>query len=158
MTSTVGLASRLRRLVKVPSAAKTVTFPSSEATLKEARSGIFAGCISATANLTARFCADAFAGQDDRELAKAVKIRDAFSAGPDLGGETKAVAIGKWLMGASRVRPALGRWRKLWLVAEALGASRASYTLAQLPHRSGVHWAALPPPSPDPSGMRLSTT
>ena len=76
-------------------------------------------------------------------------LRDAFSAGPDLGGETKARAIGKWLMGASRVRPALGRWRKLRLLAEALGASGAGYALAQLPHKSGVHWAALPPPSPD---------
>jgi 4-hydroxy-tetrahydrodipicolinate synthase len=58
---------------------RLAVFPSSEACLKEARSGIFAGCISATANLTASFCAEAFHKQDDRALAKAVALRDAFS-------------------------------------------------------------------------------
>lgn len=82
-------------------------------------------------------------------LPDASSLKSAFSEGPDLLGATKATAIGKWMMGASRVRPALGRWRKLWLVAEALGASRASYSLAQIPHQSDVHWAALPPPSSD---------
>jgi len=57
---------------------KLAVFPSSEACLKEARSGIFAGCISATANLTAPFCAEAFHRQDDAALKKAVALRDAF--------------------------------------------------------------------------------
>jgi 4-hydroxy-tetrahydrodipicolinate synthase len=61
---------------------RLAVFPSSEACLKEARSGIFAGCISATANLTAAFCADAFHKQDDRALAKAVALRDACSGVP----------------------------------------------------------------------------
>jgi 4-hydroxy-tetrahydrodipicolinate synthase len=61
---------------------RLAVFPSSEACLKEARSGIFAGCISATANLTAAFCAEALHKQDDHALAKAVALRDAFSGVP----------------------------------------------------------------------------
>jgi 4-hydroxy-tetrahydrodipicolinate synthase len=61
---------------------RLAVFPSSEASLKEARSGVFAGCISATANLTAALCAEAFHKQDDRALAKAVALRDAFSGVP----------------------------------------------------------------------------
>lgn len=61
---------------------RLAVFPSSEACLKEARSGVFAGCISATANLTAALCAEAFHNRDDRALAKAVALRDAFSGVP----------------------------------------------------------------------------
>ena len=39
-------------------------FPSTEAVLLEARSGAFAGCISATANLNADLCARAWRGGD----------------------------------------------------------------------------------------------
>lgn len=52
-------------------------FPSNEATLAEARTGIFAGCISATANLNASWCAKGFHG-DDAALATAVAIRKMF--------------------------------------------------------------------------------
>jgi 4-hydroxy-tetrahydrodipicolinate synthase len=61
---------------------RLAVFPSSEACLKEARSGVFAGCISATANLTAALCAEAFHEQDDRALTKAVVLRNAFSKVP----------------------------------------------------------------------------
>ena len=53
-------------------------FPSSEAVLMEARSGVFAGCISATANLNADLCAQAWRTGSDAALATAVAIRKLF--------------------------------------------------------------------------------
>lgn len=61
-------------------------FPSSEATLKEARDGRFAGCISATANVNAAFCARAFHDGDDAALATAVRIRALFDGKPLVAG------------------------------------------------------------------------
>jgi 4-hydroxy-tetrahydrodipicolinate synthase len=52
-------------------------FPSTEAALLEARAGIFAGCISATANLNADLCARAWRG-DAGALDAAVAIRKLF--------------------------------------------------------------------------------
>ena len=52
-------------------------FPSTEAALPEARSGAFAGCISATANLNADLCARAYRG-DGGALEAAVAIRKLF--------------------------------------------------------------------------------
>src|SRR5262245_62149914 len=53
-------------------------FPSTEAALMEARAGAFAGCISATANLNADFCARAFRNGDAAALDAAVTIRKLF--------------------------------------------------------------------------------
>ena len=53
-------------------------FPSNEATLTEARTGIFAGCISATANLNSAWCAKGFHKGDEAALATAVSIRKMF--------------------------------------------------------------------------------
>jgi 4-hydroxy-tetrahydrodipicolinate synthase len=53
-------------------------FPSTEAVLLEARSGIFAGCISATANLNADLCARAWRNGDNNALDQAVTIRKLF--------------------------------------------------------------------------------
>jgi 4-hydroxy-tetrahydrodipicolinate synthase len=53
-------------------------FPSTEAALMEARSGTFAGCISATANLNADLCARAWRNGDQTSLATAVAIRKLF--------------------------------------------------------------------------------
>jgi|SRR5215510_12294735 len=53
-------------------------FPSTEAVLIEARSGAFAGCISATANLNADLCARAWRHGDEAALAAAVTIRKLF--------------------------------------------------------------------------------
>ena len=53
-------------------------FPSTEAALMEARSGTFAGCISATANLNADLCARAWHNGDSRALETAVAIRKLF--------------------------------------------------------------------------------
>lgn len=57
-------------------------FPSNEATLLDARKGVFAGCISATANLNADLCRRAFHGGDERALATAVSIRGLFDGLP----------------------------------------------------------------------------
>ncbi len=53
-------------------------FPSTEAALLEARSGPFAGCISATANLNADLCARAYRSGDAVALEAAVAIRQLF--------------------------------------------------------------------------------
>ena len=53
-------------------------FPSTEAVLIEARGGAFAGCISATANLNADLCAQAFHAGSATALDAAVAIRKLF--------------------------------------------------------------------------------
>ena len=53
-------------------------FPSTEACLLEARSGVFAGCISATANCNADLCAHAWNSGDQGALDQAVAIRKLF--------------------------------------------------------------------------------
>jgi 4-hydroxy-tetrahydrodipicolinate synthase len=57
-------------------------FPSTEAALPEARSGPFAGCISATANLNADLCARAYRTGDAAALHEAVTIRKLFDGKP----------------------------------------------------------------------------
>jgi 4-hydroxy-tetrahydrodipicolinate synthase len=57
-------------------------FPSTEAALQEARSGLFAGCISATANLNADLCARAYRSGDAGALGEAVAIRKLFDGKP----------------------------------------------------------------------------
>ncbi len=57
-------------------------FPSTEAALPEARSGPFAGCISATANLNADLCARAYRSGDTAALGEAVAIRKLFDGKP----------------------------------------------------------------------------
>jgi 4-hydroxy-tetrahydrodipicolinate synthase len=52
-------------------------FPSTEAALLEARTGVFAGCISATANCNSDLCARAWAG-DQAASQQAVAIRSLF--------------------------------------------------------------------------------
>jgi len=61
-------------------------FPSNEATLSEARSGTFAGCISATANLNADLCASAYRDGDTTALAQAVAIRKLLDGKPLVSG------------------------------------------------------------------------
>src|SRR5499433_786553 len=57
-------------------------FPSTEAALPEARSGPFAGCISATANLNADLCARAYRAGDAVALSEAVAVRKLFDGKP----------------------------------------------------------------------------
>ena len=61
-------------------------FPSTEAALLEARSGAFAGCISATANLNADLCARAWHSGDAAAFDAAVTIRKLFDGKPLVAG------------------------------------------------------------------------
>ena len=61
-------------------------FPSTESALTEARSGRFAGCISATANLNAELCARVYRTGDSTALAGAVAIRNLFDGKPLVAG------------------------------------------------------------------------
>jgi 4-hydroxy-tetrahydrodipicolinate synthase len=63
-------------------ASRFKVFPSTEAALPEARSGPFAGCISATANLNPDLCARAYRSSDAGALAEAVAIRKLFDGKP----------------------------------------------------------------------------
>jgi 4-hydroxy-tetrahydrodipicolinate synthase len=67
-------------------------FPSTEATLLEARGGTFAGCISATANLNADLCARAWAQGDQAALEAAVLIRKLFDGKPLVSGVKSLLA------------------------------------------------------------------
>lgn len=61
-------------------------FPSTEACLIEARGGVFAGCISATANCNADLCARAWRDGDAAALDAAVSIRKLFEGKPLVSG------------------------------------------------------------------------
>jgi 4-hydroxy-tetrahydrodipicolinate synthase len=61
-------------------------FPSTEAALPQARSGPFAGCISATANLNPDLCARAYRAGDAAALGEAVAIRKLFDGKPLVAG------------------------------------------------------------------------
>ena len=67
-------------------------FPANEATLLEGRSGLFAGCISATCNLNADLCAKAWHGGDADALATAVSIRKLFDGKPLVAGVKAGLA------------------------------------------------------------------
>lgn len=67
-------------------------FPSNEATLPEARSGVFAGCISATANLNAADCARAFRHGDAPALQRATRVRGMFDGVPLVPGIKQVLA------------------------------------------------------------------
>jgi len=67
-------------------------FPSTEACLIEARTGIFAGCISATANLNADLCQQAWASGDSAAQDSAVTIRKLFDGKPLVPGIKSTLA------------------------------------------------------------------
>jgi 4-hydroxy-tetrahydrodipicolinate synthase len=67
-------------------------FPSTEACLIEARTGIFAGCISATANLNADLCQQAWASGDTAARDAAVTIRKLFDGKPLVPGIKSTLA------------------------------------------------------------------
>ena len=79
-------------------------FPSTEAALIEARSGIFAGCISATANLNADLCQLAWAKGDKAAHDAAVTIRKLFDGRPLVSGV-------KALLSHIHADPALARMK-----------------------------------------------
>ena len=82
-------------------------FPSTEACLIEARSGIFAGCISATANLNADLCARAWGQGDTGAFDEAVAIRKLFDGKPLVSGVKALLAHIHSDAGLARVRPPL---------------------------------------------------
>jgi len=67
-------------------------FPSTEACLIEARGGVFAGCISATANLNADLCQRAWSTGDEAALDRAVMIRKLFDGKPLVSGVKATLA------------------------------------------------------------------
>jgi len=82
-------------------------FPSTEACLIEARSGIFAGCISATANLNADLCQRAWSTGDAGALDTAVTIRKLFDGKPLVSGVKSTLAHIHNDPGWARVAPPL---------------------------------------------------
>ena len=82
-------------------------FPSTEAVLMEARTGAFAGCISATANLNADLCARAWRGGDTAALDAAVTIRKLFDGKQLVPGVKALIAHIHDDAGWSRVQPPL---------------------------------------------------
>jgi len=82
-------------------------FPSTEACLIEARSGIFAGCISATANLNADLCQTAWASGDTVALDSAVTIRKLFDGKALVSGVKSTLAHIHNDAGWARVAPPL---------------------------------------------------
>ncbi len=82
-------------------------FPSTEACLIEARSGVFAGCISATANLNADLCARAWAAGDTAALDAAVAIRKLFDGKPLVSGVKALLAHIHADAALARVKPPL---------------------------------------------------
>ena len=82
-------------------------FPSTEACLLEARSGIFAGCISATANLNADLCQQAWSSGDAAALDAAVTIRKLFDGKALVSGVKSTLAHIHNDAGWARVAPPL---------------------------------------------------
>ena len=82
-------------------------FPSTEACLMEARSGAFAGCISATANLNADLCARAWDQGDSGALDAAVTIRKLFDGKPLVSGVKALLAHIHRDPALARVKPPL---------------------------------------------------
>jgi 4-hydroxy-tetrahydrodipicolinate synthase len=82
-------------------------FPSTEAVLMEARTGAFAGCISATANLNADLCARAWHSGDTAALDAAVAIRKLFDGKQLVPGVKALIAHIHDDAGWSRVQPPL---------------------------------------------------
>lgn len=82
-------------------------FPSNEATLLDARRGDFAGCISATANLNADLCAQAWQSGDATALEAAVAIRRLFEGKPLVSGVKTLLAHIHGDPGLARMKPPL---------------------------------------------------
>jgi 4-hydroxy-tetrahydrodipicolinate synthase len=88
-------------------AASFKVFPSTEAVLLEARSGVFAGCISATANVNADLCARAWRHCDAGALDAAVSIRKLFEGKQLVPGVKALIAHIHGEASWARVKPPL---------------------------------------------------
>jgi len=85
-------------------------FPSNEATLPDAREGLFAGCISATCNLNADFCARALHCGDGAALETASAIRRLFDGRPLVAGVKAGLAALHGDAELARPLPPLQAW------------------------------------------------
>ena len=110
-TRIVGLKDSSGDMAFARAAAKVspefAVFPSTEACLIDARSGDFAGCISATANLNADLCRRAWLEGDTTALDAAVKIRKLFDGKPLVSGVKALLAHIHGDPELARVRPPL---------------------------------------------------
>ena len=82
-------------------------FPSNEAALLEARSGVFAGCISATANCNADLCGRAWRQGDKAALDAAITVRKLFDGKPLVPGVKSLLAHIHGDPALARVKPPL---------------------------------------------------
>jgi 4-hydroxy-tetrahydrodipicolinate synthase len=87
-------------------------FPSNEAVLLEARKGVFAGCISATANVNSDFCQRAFSSGDAAALDVAVRIRKLFDGKQLVSGVKALVAHMLGDAQIAEVLPPLQPWAR----------------------------------------------
>jgi 4-hydroxy-tetrahydrodipicolinate synthase len=101
-------------------------FPSTEACLIEARGGVFAGCISATANLNADLCQRAWSSGDAAALDTAVAIRKLFDGKPLVSGVKSTLAHIHNDAGWARVAPPLSAF-----TAADRAAANAGYDTAR---------------------------
>jgi 4-hydroxy-tetrahydrodipicolinate synthase len=85
-------------------------FPSTEAALLDARSAGLAGCISATANLNADLCGEAWRKGDERALERAVAIRKLFDGKPLVAGVKAGLAHLRRDENLARPMPPLVIW------------------------------------------------
>jgi 4-hydroxy-tetrahydrodipicolinate synthase len=85
-------------------------FPSNEANLMDARDGVFAGCISATANVNAEHCAKAYHSGDAAALELAVAIRKLLDGKALVPGVKTLVAHILRDAAFAEVLPPLHRW------------------------------------------------
>src|SRR5262249_6206447 len=103
-------------------------FPSTEAVLLQARSGMFAGCISATANLNADLCARVWRSGDAGALDAAVAIRTLVDGRPLVRGVKAPLAHIHGDAAWARVKPPLAAFSASEQVAVA-----ASYDGLRMP-------------------------
>ena len=96
-------------------------FPSTEAALPEARTGRFAGCISATANLNADLCARAWKSGDTAALDAAVAIRKLFDGKQLVSGVKATLAHIHGDPAWARVKPPLAPFAAADRVAATAG-------------------------------------
>jgi len=100
-------------------------FPSNEATLMEARSGVFAGCISATANCNADLCGRAWRQGDQAALDTAVTVRKLFDGKPLVSGVKALLAHIHGDPALARVKPPLAPYAAADRAAAAAGYDTA---------------------------------
>src|SRR3954467_13549839 len=96
-------------------------FPSTEAALPEARTGRFAGCISATANLNADLCGRAWKSGDTAALDAAVTIRKLFDGKQLVSGVKATLAHIHGDPAWARVKPPLAPFATADRVAATAG-------------------------------------